>query len=163
MGIYLPAPLWALDELLASAGVHWIRRQLLRSSVASTHWKRRFQSVRMGALPACAAAQLLRYRVKLVQRVPIGVHCGSSEVTAFKPLVISNVALQVWRVCLYFVIYCQFLRVNCCWKRCFLGSLMTGFINLLLNATWLLVGEFLHACSLNSTLEGCFLGVNPCF
>ena len=35
----------------------------------------------MGALPACAAAQLLRHRGRLVQRVLVGVHCGSREVT----------------------------------------------------------------------------------
>ena len=36
----------------------------------------------MGALHACAAAQLLPYGIKLVQRMPVGVHCGSNELTA---------------------------------------------------------------------------------
>ena len=37
---------------------------------------------RMGGLHACAAAQLLRHGIKLVQGMLVGVHCGSNELTA---------------------------------------------------------------------------------
>ena len=67
----------------------WQVREFIESvDNCSGHlWRLRIGSIAFnlsadGVLHACAAAQLLRYRVKLVQRVPVGVHCGSSEVTA---------------------------------------------------------------------------------
>ena len=67
----------------------WQVREFIESvDNCSGHlWRLRIGSIAFnlsadGVLHACAAAQLLRHGIKLVQRMPVGVHCGSSELTA---------------------------------------------------------------------------------